>query len=444
MKRVASLALGLGVGLGAAQAQTSWQRLSLELRGESPVPEQASDPAQAFQLVQRQMRLLLDSDGRFRLTTESVYPGPVRFNFMELGAATTGSATLDLLKWRNGTEITRKTPEALKADLAELQFLTPALLKQRIEASASGAEIEVLDSAGRRASLRRDPATGELLSARSASGVLYEYADYQGLPSGLSQPRQISEKRGEVLRVRWQVTASDLDRSDGRAFDLPAGYVEPVVDAQGLRATPIAPGSYRIDGSASRYHSSFSIGSQGIVVFDAPVSADEARRVRALIEKLAPGRPVTHAVVSHAHRDHVAGLPVYFGEGVQILAGRNARLALQRQHGAELASKVVEVLEARELDLGDRRIKLMPLPSSHASDMLVAYDGASRALFQGDLFYIPDVGPVPPAFAMAAELQALIKDQALQVDWIVGVHGRSGTTAELAEGLRLMQRQQAR
>lgn len=431
--------IGLGMSLmGPALAQApAWQRLSLDLRGEVQVKEQSRDPAQPVVGVSAHEQLLLDSDGRFRFSTESHYPGPVVFRFLEVGAPDTGSVTVDLLKWRSGTQLLRKSADVLKPDLAELQFLVPALLLQRVAAAQTSAEIEIQDLAGRRAVLRRDAATGDLLNARSESGLVYEYADYQTLPSGLRQPRQIREKRGDVLRVRWLVAASEQDRRDAQAFELPQGYVDLAADAQVLHAVPVGPGSYRVDGSASGYHSSFSIGSQGIVVYDAPVSPEEARRVRALIEKLAPGRAVTHVVVSHAHRDHVAGLPVYAAEGAAIFAGHDARLALGRQHGAELAVRVSEVSEVRELDLGDRRIRLMPVHSSHASDMLVAYDSVSRALFQGDMFYIPDVGPVPAAFPMAAELQALIRSEKLDVAWIIGVHGRSGTPAELGEGLRL-------
>ncbi|MCV2362894.1 MBL fold metallo-hydrolase [Paucibacter sp. DJ1R-11] len=421
-------------GVGAA--------LQLDMRTERLVGEQARNPAEALARVPLRQQLLLDPQGRYRLETDSVYPGPVRFQFLEIGRPE-GVSTVDLLQWRQGLAISRLPAAAARERWAEQEFLVPAWLLQRLSAArgepASDGSLAFEDGAGRPARLALDGASDRVLWARSA-GRRYEYSDYETLTGGLQQPRRISEQRGEAPAWVWQVRAVATPNANPAAFTLPAGYTDAPTDSAGLRATPLGAGSYRVDGSSSGYHSSFSIGSQGIVVYDAPVSPAEAALVRALIEQLAPGRKVSHVVVSHAHRDHIAGLPAYQADAPRVLVGPQARQALRRQLGAAWGvwdERVQELQGPQVLDLGDRRVQLWPLASSHASDMLVAYDGQSRALFQGDLFYIPDFGPVPPAFATGQELLDLIQAQRLEPAWIVGVHGRSGTVAELRQALAL-------
>lgn len=418
------------------------EALQLDMQTERLVGEQARNPAEAVLRVPLRQQLLLDPQGRYRLETDSVYPGPIRFQFLELGLPE-GVSTVDLLKWRQGLAISRLPAAVARERWADHEFLVPAWLLQRLSAvrgePAADGSLAFTDAAGRPARLALDGASGRVLWARSA-GRRYEYSDYETLAGGLQQPRRISEQRGEAPAWVWQVQAVAAPNTKPAAYALPAGYSDAPADAAGLRATPLGGGSYRVDGLSSGYHSSFSIGSQGIAVFDAPVSPAEAASVRALIEQLAPGRKVSHVVLSHAHRDHIAGLPAYQADAPQVLVGPEARQALRRQLGSAWAAwdeRVQELQGPQTLDLGDRRVQLWPLASRHASDMVVAYDSQSRALFQGDLFYIPELGPVPPAFAMGQELLDLIQAQKLDPAWIVGVHGRSGTLAELRQALAL-------
>ena len=72
--------------------------------------------------------------------------------------------------------------------------------------------------------------------------------------------------------------------------------------------------------------------------------------------------------------------------------------------------------------------------------MLVGLDEASGTLFQGDLFYLPERGRTPPAFATGRELDALITAERLRIDRIVGVHGRTGDLGDLKRSLDLAAR----
>jgi hypothetical protein len=61
---------------------------------------------------------------------------------------------------------------------------------------------------------------------------------------------------------------------------------------------------------------------------------------------------------------------------------------------------------------------------------------APKILFQGDMFYLPARGPVPAAFPIVRDLVHQIKVLKLDVDSIVGVHGRPGTMADLHLSVR--------
>lgn len=418
--------------------------LQLRLQGLRYTREQAADPSQALLEVPARQELSLEADGRYRVLNDTLYPGQIRFRFIETGGPE-GSVTFDALQWRSGIEWQRNDAAVARANHAELLFLAPAwLLKQArdrqpaLSDAGEGRAERFVDSAGRSGLLWFDRNDGRLLRAKSAS-LVYEYGSDRFDAAGL-QPRQISVSDGKNLRARWQVEILVTQPLAAAAYQPPAGYVDPQ-ERGPLRATPLGAGAYRVDGTPSGYHLAFVVGKTGVAVFDTPISPDEGARVRALIASTAPGLPIAYVVLSHGHRDHTAGLPAYVESGTQVIVGAGGRAALARQHGEALAARAVELTEAeREIDMGERRLRLFPLPSSHARDMLVVHDAAAEALYQGDLFYLPEQGPVPPAFEVSEELSRLIETRALKLQQIVGIHGRSGGPAELAHSLALRRR----
>ena len=426
------------LALSASQGALA-QSLQLRLQGLRFVNEQAADPATALLEVPALQLLSLAPDGRYRVETDTLYPGQIRFRFVETGGPE-GSTVVDVLRWRNGTEWQTNSAANARNNRAEQLFLVPAwLLAQASErkplAGEPGHAESFVDAAGRPGRLWFERAGGRLLRAQSPT-LSYEYSAETLDADGLKQPRKINVSAGATLRARWQVESLSREPLADSLYQVAAGYVAPV-ERGPLRATALGGGSYRVDGTASGYHLGFVVGSEGVAVFDTPVNADEGRQVRALIARTAPGLPVRHVVLSHGHRDHTGGLAAYLDEGAQIHVGAGGRAALTRQHGAAVAARATELSKARELDLGGRRLQVLPLPSSHARDMLVAHEVESGVLFQGDLFYIPEVGPVPPAFEVSEELAALIEQKRLKPTVLVGIHGRSGSPAELAQSLAL-------
>ncbi len=421
--------------------------VTLDMEGTRYASHQAATPQHAQQEIKLQQQLILQKDGQFRSVSESVWPGNIKFQFLTTGNKD-GAAAIDLLKWRQGIEIEREDGTESRKEYADLLFLSPTMLLQQasmVPAESPGMsngryqQLNFKDVADRPGSVTIDRSTGLVLSAKTGTST-YEYTDYSNI-QGFAQPGKITVNNGERLILQWKIKTTLAEHVDAHTFELPAGYVEKQ-DKGELRATMIAPGTYRVDGSESGYHTAFSIGTHSVAIYDAPVSATEAAKVRALIEQTAPGRKLAYLVLSHSHRDHIAGTPAYAQEGMQILAGKDGRLAVERQLGQAIAGKVQEVTVIRELDLGGRSISIYPMASSHASDMLVAYDKNAQIVFQGDLFYLPELGPVPPVFDVGLELDNLIRQHQLQVLQLVGVHGRSGTFTEFKKALELRMTEQ--
>lgn len=423
----------------ARSCQSLQRGTAIDLIGTRYAPEQAREPQIALGEIDARQSMLLLPDGRFMVRTSTVYPGGIEFRFRTVGTLS-GEETIDELGWRDGDALLGDDAKAAAKDLADYRMLVPGLLACMAPTAAQAADRERAWTAadGRAVRIRLND-DGNIAEA-AIGNELYRYEDWRSA-DGVMGPRLITRTREGHVVAKWSDvrlltgTGADVDEA---LLKVPTGYR--AADATGeLRATPLGQGVYRIDGTPSGYHTGFVVGDRSIAIFDAPVGIEEAKSVRAMIEKIAPGRRIAHIVVSHVHGDHVAGLPGY--PEAEVITGPGGTTALRRQFPALSEKRIKELDGETSIDLGGRVIEIYPFSSSHSTTMLVGYDLTSRTLFQGDLFYIPERGAVPPAFATGEELQQLIRRQRLKVGLIVGVHGRSGTNADLDQALILKKRQ---
>ena len=147
----------------------------------------------------------------------------------------------------------------------------------------------------------------------------------------------------------------------------------------------------------------FVIGTASVAVIDSGGSRQVGEDVyRAVRERTA--LPISHLILTHAHPDHIFGMPVFADAGAQIVGHHAlARALADREHsytssfagliGAQafIGSRVIApglaVEDTLQIDLGGRLLELRAWPTAHSTADLTVFDGATATLFAGDLLF---------------------------------------------------------
>jgi glyoxylase-like metal-dependent hydrolase (beta-lactamase superfamily II) len=219
---------------------------------------------------------------------------------------------------------------------------------------------------------------------------------------------------------------------------VPAGYAPRPSEGE-PRATRLAENVYRLDGMPGHYHAVFVVGDDGLTVLEAPLNPAWSEAALKVMAAVAPGKPVVRVMVTHHHGDHVAGLRTYVMQGAELVVGTGVDGALRGLFADSVRARArFRVVDAAQtFGTGASAVQAVPVPNAHSAGNLAFFLPASGILFQGDLFYIPERGPVPAAFPVTADLARAVRAHGLRVRQVVGVHGRTGTWADLQQSLRL-------
>ncbi len=178
----------------------------------------------------------------------------------------------------------------------------------------------------------------------------------------------------------------------------------------------------------------------GVVVVEAPLYEPRAKALYAWIAANI-GKPVTHVVVTHHHRDHAGSLRTFVARGARVVIGESARPFYTRAFGTARTLEPDELAAAPRAAAFDpvapgatfvipdatRPVRVVAIASTHAADMVVAYVPSAKALFVSDI-YSPGLPPNPYG---AAELKAAIAAANLDVATIAGGHGIAGPKSDL-------------
>lgn len=184
--------------------------------------------------------------------------------------------------------------------------------------------------------------------------------------------------------------------------------------AKQSRAVEIEPGIFAVNGTSNAYLISTV---EGSVLVDTGGNNDAAR-FRDLLGAVQRG-PLLYVILTHAHEDHVQGLPLWRDTGAKVVAHRRFReynasfVALERfryrrgrvlwsaimpedlpPDGDPLRYRAIEpdlVVDDRlVLNVDGMRIEVLSTPGGEGADSLSVWLPARRILFTADL-----VGPMP-------------------------------------------------
>jgi glyoxylase-like metal-dependent hydrolase (beta-lactamase superfamily II) len=188
--------------------------------------------------------------------------------------------------------------------------------------------------------------------------------------------------------------------------------------------------------------------SDGVVMFDALGTPSLAYKLFHLVRRVTD-KPVVKVVVSHYHADHVYGLQVFKDMGAEIIAPAGAkdylssdaadgRLKERRESlfpwvddNTRLVKPDRYISEDTELVVGDVKLSLIVLGSTHSDGDLMMQVEPDNVLFSGDLIF---EGRVPFVAGSNPELwlEHLKKMDVSRIHAIVPGHGHASKNPQQA------------
>jgi glyoxylase-like metal-dependent hydrolase (beta-lactamase superfamily II) len=283
--------------------------------------------------------------------------------------------------------------------------LDPAAKVGNLRTEEGQPHVDIALASGEILTLGVDPATRlpSHVSARAYDPnwgdvvIEAQFSNYRDV-GGLRLPATIVTKQDQWTTSERTLTKQSLDgdTSDLAAPEAVRAAAPPTPPEPTVPVEELGKGIWWLAGSSHR-SVAFEFDDH-ITLFEVPL--DEAR-TKAVIEKartLRPGKPVTHAVVSHHHLDHSGGYRTAVAEGLTIITPRiyepffkelAARKHTLQQDALARAGKSPTfqlVDDSLELKDGTNTVMLYNVETSHMKAALFAWVPRDRTLIQADLF----------------------------------------------------------
>ncbi len=270
-----------------------------------------------------------------------------------------------------------------------------------------------------------------------------EFSDYVD-NDGLKLPSVITSRLdGDTVAVtRVSSAALNADAGDlGAPADAASAPAEPPV---AIEATEVAKGIWYLTGQS--HHSVVAEFQDHLVLIEVPSEA-RTLAVIAKARELVPGKPLTHAVVTHHHFDHSGGMRAAVAEGLTLITHAGAEKfvedVVRREHGIEpdaLAKSpkplILQTVEG-QMVLEDEAMSIAIYPvdgSPHADTLLMVHFPRQGFLVQADLYSPPAPGAPPPAsYPFAANLIENCTARGLEIQNLLPIHGRMVPMKELLD-----------
>ncbi len=242
------------------------------------------------------------------------------------------------------------------------------------------------------------------------------------------------------------------------------GFVQLQTVSEEPEVVALAEGVYVLENLPGGFNALFVAFADHALVVEAPESDAPSGIAELVVERVRetlPGLPIRYVVLTHHHADHASGARTFLAEGASVVTTPGNERFVERLAAAPFTLEPdalarnprpvrIELVEGghRVLEDATRRVELYDVgPIPHAEEMLVVYLPDERILFQSDLFNpVTPSGPEPigyddPWHGVDVEdtkhLLAFIREKELDVERIVGSHGRVARMAELAEAIPL-------
>lgn len=265
------------------------------------------------------------------------------------------------------------------------------------------------------------------------------FADYQD-SGGLLLPKRLTTKLDQYMQLDLTVAGNAVDAQTGdlAAPAEAATAAEPPVQAV-YEITPqrIAKGIWLLPGGHNSVVFEFA---DHLTLVEVPLNESRALAVIAAARTVAPGKPLTQAIITHHHFDHSGGLRAAVAEGLMLITHQgNERFIdamVARPHTIvqdKLAKSPkpahIETVDDEKMYKDDAmELRLYHLKnSSHSQTMLIAFAPSEGMLIQADLY-----SEGSAAFPSWDTLQQNIAERQLKVEKHVPIHGAMKSAKEAA------------
>jgi glyoxylase-like metal-dependent hydrolase (beta-lactamase superfamily II) len=307
--------------------------------------------------------------------------------------------------------------------------------------------VDVRTAAGETLSLTVEGESAQPVSVASAGydinlgdvQVVTTFADYEEV-DGLRLPRRMTSTIDRFPQYDIRVTANTVDDEPGD-LAAPAGIreaaVPPDVPPATVTVEELGKGLWRLAGQG--HHSVLIEFADHLTLIEVPTNEPRTLAVIAKARELVPGKPLTHAIVTHHHFDHAAGLRAAVSEGLTIIAhARTEKLFAEivgRRHSivedalARNPKPLVFQAVTEDVTLKDDANEALIFHvagSGHAETLLATYFPREQLLVQADVF-----GSGYVTFPFAANLNENIQKRGLRVRRHVPIHGTPLGQADL-------------
>lgn len=189
--------------------------------------------------------------------------------------------------------------------------------------------------------------------------------------------------------------------------------------------TQIAGDLYRFQ---NNFHFSvFLVTPEGVIATD-PIDAAAATWLKAEIKKRF-NQEIKYLILSHDHRDHIAGGEV-FADTALVVAHERAKAVII---GEKRPTAVPDITfsDRMTIELGGKTVEFIFPGKSHSDNLIVMHFPAERAVFTVDFISVKRVAfkTLPDAY-FPDWIEAIKRVEAIDFDILVPGHGPMGTKAD--------------
>jgi glyoxylase-like metal-dependent hydrolase (beta-lactamase superfamily II) len=230
-------------------------------------------------------------------------------------------------------------------------------------------------------------------------------------------------QNGKLVRMDVLVSATFNGAAADSLTRIAATVAPPRVVAAVTRVTELTPGIVRIEGTDGGagygggvpYYTIAVRQADSLLLFETPLDGARTAEILDTLRGRFPKVKPASVIVTHAHYDHIGGVPAAVNRGLRIVTSPELMPFLGTLSMAR-KPRFLAVKDSMIVGSGDNQLILYRLESVHADGMLIGYVPSQKLLLESDM-----VGLATPT--QQREMASFASAHHLAIDRVAGTHG---------------------